>query len=940
MKGDNDNMQKERSREWIKIHNARIHNLKNIYLELPHEAFIVVTGVSGSGKSSLVFDTIYMEGQRRYLEAYSVYTYRLFTQLKRPEVDSIEGLSPVVAIRQDTFSYSLRSTVGTLTEIYDFLRLLYARVGKPYSKSGKPIQKYSSEHIYKEIWNRYKGKKIWIRAPLIRGRTGEYKDLFFQLWKQGYPAVWVNGEHIPLDAMKLPTLERYKRHDIDVVVDRITVKERSAKRLRKDIEQALKLGKNSLIIYDTETEEERAYSTDLYDPETGTSLPDPEPNLFSFNTKYGWCSECQGTGVKKRISAELLASESTSMDSFIYKIGLQNFYSLYREYKKWEEAKQIRLSTPLKKLGVKKIKDLLSIEDEYGNTIEKVIELLGRNGTPKAIQWVESISMDAICPACGGYRLRPEALAFRVAGKHIGEVSNMELSDLAQWVEEIPKSLDERSLTIARSIIDELKRRIKMVNDIGLGYLTLNRPVRTLSGGEAQRVRLATQLGISLAGVLYILDEPTIGMHPSDIHRLLKALRGLVERNNTVLVVEHDVDTMKEADFLVELGEGGGTHGGKVINIGWKEEFLSRRTTTAKYILGEEEVPLPKSRRDVSDKKWLVLKGARGNNLKNVTIKIPLNTFVVVTGVSGSGKSTLIIDTLYKALQREVNRSVAFPLPYDELRGTMHIRKVFAVDQEPIGKTPRSVPATYIKVFDEIRKLFAMTEKAKVRGFSPSHFSFNTKEGQCSECKGSGYLTIEMRLLPDVQVPCPLCKGDRYKKDILDVKFKGKNMAEVLNMTVSEAVEFFKNIPSVYNKLKFLEEVGLGYIKLGQPSPTLSGGEAQRIKLARELAGKRSSKNVYILDEPTTGLHPEDVKALLSVLHKLVDKGNTVIVIEHNLDVIKHADWIIDIGKGAGREGGEVVVMGTPEEVALAENSITGRFLRQVLEGSKASITQ
>ncbi|NPA34518.1 MAG: excinuclease ABC subunit UvrA [Chlorobi bacterium] len=928
-------MSEKKSREWIKIHNARIHNLKNLSLELPHEAFIVVTGVSGSGKSSLVFDTIYMEGQRRYLEAYSVYTYRLFTHLKRPEVDSIEGLSPVIAIRQDTFSYSLRSTVGTLTEIYDFLRLLFARVGKPYSKSGNPIQKYSPEHIYEEILNRYKGKKIWIRAPLIRGRTGEYKDLFFQLWKQGYPAVWVNGEHIPLDALKLPKLERYKRHDIDVVVDRITVKARNANRLRKDIEQALKMGKNSLIVYESETKEERAYSTDFYDPETGTSLPDPEPNLFSFNTKYGWCPECQGTGVRKRIAVELLASENTKLETFVERIGLRKYYSLYEKFLAKIRERKISFRTPLRDLGVKQIEEILNLEDDYGNSVRGLIELLGRNGSAKAIQWVESISVEDVCPACQGYRLRPEALAFRVAGKHIGEVSNMELSELAQWVEKIPESLSERDLTVARGIIDELRRRIKMVIDIGLGYLTLNRPVRTLSGGEAQRVRLATQLGISLAGVLYILDEPTIGMHPSDIHRLLKALRGLVERNNTVLVVEHDVDTMREADFLVELGEGGGMYGGKIVNIGWKEEFLERGTTTAKYILGKEKVPLPDNRRDVSSKDWLVLKGARGNNLKNVTIKIPLNTLVVVTGVSGSGKSSLIIDTLYKALQRVVNKAITFPLPYDELEGVEHVRSVFAVDQEPIGKTPRSVPATYIKVFDEIRKLFALTERAKMRGFTQSHFSFNTREGQCPECSGSGYLTIEMRLLPDVQVPCPVCKGKRYKEDILDVKFKGKNIAEVLDMTVSEAVEFFKDILPIAKKLKFLEDVGLGYIKLGQPSPTLSGGEAQRIKLARELGGRRSSGNVYILDEPTTGLHPEDVKSLLSVLHKLVDKGNTVIVIEHNLDVIKHADWIIDMGLGAGKEGGKVIAMGMPEDIVRSKRSITGKFLKEVLGGQK-----
>ena len=924
-------MKQQKEREWIKVYNARIHNLKNLTLSLPHEAFIVITGVSGSGKSSLVFDTIYMEGQRRYLEAYSIYTYRLFTHLKRPEVDSIEGLSPVIAIRQDTFSYSLRSTVGTLTEIYDFLRLLFARVGKPYSKSGKPIEKYSVESIYKDILKRYSDKKIWIRAPLIRGRTGEYKDLFFQLWKQGYPAVWVDGEHVPLDAIKLPRLERYKRHDIDVVIDRLTINERNERRLKKDVDTALKMGKNSLIVYDPETGQERPYSTDFYDPETGMSLPDPEPNLFSFNTKYGWCPACQGTGVKKKISVELLRSENITLNTLFKRIGLKRYYSLYRRVRDLLIESGIVTDVPIKALTEQQLREILNTKDEYGNSVYDIIELVGREGSSKAVQWVESISVEAECPVCKGYRLREEALLFKIGERHIGEVSNMELSELARWVESLPRQLSDRDLTIAKGIIEELRRRIKMVNDIGLSYLTLNRPVRTLSGGEAQRVRLATQLGISLAGVLYILDEPTIGMHPSDIHRLLRALRKLVDGHNTVLVVEHDIDTMREADFLVELGPGGGTHGGKIINIGWKEEFISRDTITARYITGREEVPLPERRRSVYDTNWLVLKGARGNNLKNVDIKIPLNTLTVVTGVSGSGKSSLIIDTLYKALQRKVNKAVTFPLPYDSIEGIEHIRSVYAVDQEPIGKTPRSVPATYIKVFDDIRKLFALTEKARFRGLTPSHFSFNTKEGQCVECGGAGYQVIEMKLLPDVQVPCPVCHGNRYKQDVLEVKFKGKNIAEVLDMTVSEAVEFFKDIPHIVNKLKFLEEIGLGYIKLGQPSPTLSGGEAQRIKLARELGGKNSTQNVYILDEPTTGLHPEDVKALLSVLHKLVDRGNTVIVIEHNLDVIKHADWIIDMGPGPGSDGGHVVAMGTPEEVAKSEQSVTGEFLKGVL---------
>ena len=911
----------------IIIHGARQHNLKNIDLEIPKNKLVVITGPSGSGKSSLAFDTIYAEGQRRYVESLSAYARQFLGLMEKPDVDSIEGLSPAIAIDQKTTSKNPRSTVGTITEIYDYLRLLFARVGKAYCpECNSPITAQSAEDIVEQVLKLPEKTKIQILAPIIRGKKGEHKDIFDKIQKMGYPRVRVDGEVYLIE--EVPKLEKNKKHTIEIVVDRIIIKEGIRSRLTDSIEQALKLGDGLVVINNLSENKDIIFSEKFACPEHGFSIAEISPRLFSFNSPYGACPECKGLGVIHKIDIDRLIDKNRAViesfrisESIYFKYIKGIIYDIiyYHGINKFTKFKDLP----------DEVKDELLLEI-IPHLERKYLEI--ENEKQKAE--LEKYIKEVVCPVCHGSRLRKEALYIFVNGKNIWDVVRLNIRQAYEFFldyEKKPKT--EKEKIIAEKIVKEIKERLGFLIDVGLEYLTLDRTATTLSGGEAQRIRLATQIGSKLSGVLYVLDEPSIGLHPRDTEKLINTLKSLRDLDNTVIVVEHDPETIEEADYIIDIGPGSGVYGGQITATGTPEEIKNNpNSLTGKYLSGKLKIPVPKQRRKPDPEKKLIIKGAKEHNLKNINVEIPLGLFVAITGVSGSGKSTLIYDILWQASKERFGYRVDYIGKHDKIEGWEYIDKVINVDQSPIGRTPRSNPATYTKVFDHIRALFAATPEAKLRGYTPGRFSFNVKGGRCEACKGDGVVKIEMHFLPDVYITCEVCGGKRYNKETLMIEYKGKNIADVLDMTVAEALEFFQNVPSIKNKLKVLYDVGLDYIKLGQPATTLSGGEAQRIKLSRELSKRDTGKTLYLLDEPTTGLHSHDVDKLIKVLNKLVDKGNTVVVIEHNLDVIKNADWIIDLGPEGGDKGGQVVATGTPEEVAKNPNSWTGKFLKKYLE--------
>ncbi len=935
----------------IRITGARVHNLKNIDVEIPHYKLTVITGLSGSGKSSLAFDTIYAEGQRRYLETFSAYARQFIGLLQRPDVDKISGLSPVIAIEQKTTNKNPRSTVGTVTEIYDFLRLWFARASEAYSHvTGEKMVKYSDDQIVELIRNQFSGKKVLILAPVVKSRKGHYRELFERYAKMGFLQARVDGKIIEIEpGLKL---ERYKTHNIEIVIDKIKVPldksdQGGIKRLKKSIDLAMRHGKGVLIIMDKESGDLRYFSRKLMCPTSGTSYDDPEPNTFSFNSPQGYCPRCKGLGYIEDIDiTKLIPDPAKSIyQGAIKPLGRYRSNVLFWQIEALLKREGFTLKTPVKDLPQNVIEQILYGTSEnlrltstplgqfakYYTRFDGIVNELLYGELSEEGEKLQEYFHKQTCPVCQGSRLKQEALYFKIDGKNIAELSSMELDQLYAWLKDIEKRLSFQQKQISADILKEIRSRLGFLLDVGLGYLTLNRPAASLSGGESQRIRLATQLGSQLVNVLYILDEPSIGLHPRDNLRLIQTLKKLRDAGNTIIVVEHDEEIMLQADYLIDLGPGAGRHGGRLIAAGSPEEVRKNQDSiTAQYLSGKRKIALPEKRRKGSGK-YLRLYGARGHNLKNINVDFPLGTFICVTGVSGSGKSTLVNETLYPILAKKLYRSGREPLPYDSIEGLEHINKVIVVDQTPLGRTPRSNPATYTKVFTEIRNIFAQTPVAKIRGYTPGRFSFNIKGGRCETCKGAGVQTIEMKLLPDVYVTCEQCGGKRYNPETLEVRYKGKTIADVLDMTINEALEFFQNHPKIHRILQALQDVGLGYIKLGQSSTTLSGGEAQRVKLATELAKKATGKTLYILDEPTTGMHFADIEYLLRVIHRLVDKGNTVIVIEHNLDVIKNADWIIDLGPDGGRFGGELVFAGTPEDLAKIKKSKTGEFLAKIL---------
>ncbi len=937
--------------ESIEVLGARVHNLKNIDVSIPREKLVVITGLSGSGKSSLAFDTIYAEGQRRYVETFSAYARQFLGGLERPDVDKIDGLSPVIAIEQKTTSKSPRSTVGTITEIYDFLRLLYARASDAYSyNTGEKMVSYSDEQIRDLIIENFSGKRINILAPVIRARKGHYGELFQQIAKQGFLRVRINGELKEItNGMKL---DRYKTHDIEIVVDRMLVEDNDEnnKRLSESINTAMQHGENVLMILDQDSGDVRFFSRNLMCPTTGISYQNPEPNLFSFNSPKGACTNCNGLGtineinikkivpnpklsIKKGGLAPLGEYKSTWIFKQLELIGEKFGFKLTDPIEKIsEEAMQMimdggreKFSVTSKTAGVSK--DYKIEFDGIANFIQNQFE---ESSSTSIKRWAKDFMDQVQCPVCEGTRLQKESLYFRFNGKNIAELSDMDIGLLAEWFDDVTKDLSEKQLIIGTEIIKEIRDRLKFLVNVGLDYLALSRGSKSLSGGEAQRIRLATQIGSQLVGVLYILDEPSIGLHQRDNDKLISSLENLRDLGNSVLVVEHDKDMILRADYVIDIGPRAGKHGGEIISIGTPEETLKHHTLTADYLNGQREIAIPKKRRE-GNGKFLKLTGATGNNLKNVTIDLPLGTMICVTGVSGSGKSTLINETLYPILNAFYFNGVKKPKPYKKIEGLENLDKVIDIDQSPIGRTPRSNPATYTGLYSEVRTLFTMTPESMIRGYKAGRFSFNVKGGRCETCEGSGVRTIEMNFLPDVYVECETCQGKRFNRETLEIRYKGKSIADVLAMTVDEAVPFFENIPKIYRRIKMIQEVGLGYITLGQQSTTLSGGEAQRIKLATELSKKDTGNTIYILDEPTTGLHFEDIRVLMEVIDKLVDKGNTVLIIEHNMDVIKLADYIIDIGPEGGSGGGTVVAKGTPEQVAKSTKSYTAKFLKKEL---------
>ncbi len=936
----------------IEVLGARVHNLKNIDISIPREKLVVITGLSGSGKSSLAFDTIYAEGQRRYVETFSAYARQFLGGLERPDVDKIDGLSPVIAIEQKTTSKSPRSTVGTITEIYDFLRLLYARGADAYSyNTGEKMVSYSDEQIKDLIIQDFNGKRINILAPIIRARKGHYAELFQQITKQGFLKVRVNGEVQDLVAgMKL---DRYKTHDIEIVVDRMLIEntEDNQKRLAESINTAMHHGENVLMILDQDTNEVRYFSRNLMCPTTGISYQNPEPNLFSFNSPKGACPHCNGLGTVHEINVKkIIPNPKLSIKSGGFApLGEYKSSWIFKQLETIGEKFGFKITDPIEKIPEEAMqmilyggKDKFAINSkDLGVTREYKIDFEGisnfiknqydESATTSIKRWAKDFMDEINCPVCEGSRLKKEALFFRVNEKNITELCDMDISDLTAWFQDLNSNLTDKQLLIASEVVKEIKDRLNFLMNVGLNYLALSRSSKSLSGGEAQRIRLATQIGSQLVGVLYILDEPSIGLHQRDNEKLIKSLEQLRDIGNSVIVVEHDKDMIETADYVIDIGPKAGKYGGEIISIGTPAETLKSNTITAQYLNGKMKLEIPKERRK-GNGKFLKLSGATGNNLKNVSIELPLGQMICVTGVSGSGKSTLINETLYPILNAYYFNGVKKPQPYKKIEGLEHIDKVIDIDQSPIGRTPRSNPATYTEVFTEIRNLFTMTSESMIRGYKAGRFSFNVKGGRCETCEGSGVRTIEMNFLPDVYVECETCQGKRFNRETLEIRYKGKSISDVLDMTVDEAVPFFENIPKIHRKVKTIQDVGLGYITLGQQSTTLSGGEAQRIKLAGELSKKDTGNTFYILDEPTTGLHFEDIRVLMDVINKLVDKGNTILVIEHNMDVIKLADYIIDIGPEGGKGGGQLIAKGTPEEVAKNKKSYTAKFLKKELE--------
>lgn len=933
----------------ISVYGARVHNLKNIDVEIPRNSLTVITGMSGSGKSSLAFDTIFAEGQRRYVETFSAYARNFLGNMERPDVDKITGLSPVISIEQKTTNKNPRSTVGTTTEIYDFLRLLYARIGEAHSYiSGEKMVKYTEDQILELILDKYEGKKTYLLAPLVRNRKGHYKELFEQIRKKGYLNVRVDGEMREiLYGMKL---DRYKSHSIEVVIDKMVISKNDEARLKDSLSLAMKQGNGLVMVLNADTNEIRHFSKTLMDPITGLSYSEPAPHNFSFNSPHGACLKCKGLGQLNLLDMEKIVPDSSLS---IYSGGITALGKYKNSLIFWQiEAictkYGVTLKTPIRDIPEEAIDEIMNGTDERlqikNESIGTSNYFLSYEGVAKYIQmqqeadasasaqkWAGQFVKMTVCPECQGKRLNKEALHYYICGKNIADLSSMDISELYEWLSDIENKLDDRQKTIAFEILKEIRSRLKFLLDVGLDYLSLNRASATLSGGESQRIRLATQIGSQLVNVLYILDEPSIGLHQRDNVRLIHSLKQLRDTGNSVIVVEHDKDMMLESDYIVDLGPRAGRLGGEVVFAGTPQKMLEADTMTSSFLNGKTTIDIPEQRRKGNGLK-LEIKGARGNNLKNVDVSFPLGTFICVTGVSGSGKSTLINRTLQPILSQHFYRSLEDPLPYDSIEGIENIDKIVNVDQSPIGRSPRSNPATYIGVFSDIRNLFVELPESKMRGYKPGRFSFNVSGGRCETCKGNGYKTIEMNFLPDVLVPCEDCHGKRYNRETLEVRYKGKSIADILDMTINIAVDFFENVPQILSKIKVLQDVGLGYIKLGQPSTTLSGGESQRVKLATELSKKDTGKTLYVLDEPTTGLHFEDIRVLLGVLNKLVDKGNTVVVIEHNLDVIKYADYLIDMGPEGGKRGGEVLFTGTPEDLANSGIGYTAPFLKKELE--------
>ena len=938
--------------EKIKILGAREHNLQNVDLEIPRGKLVVFTGLSGSGKSSLAFDTIHAEGQRRYMETFSAYARHFIGNMERPDVDLIEGLSPVISIEQKSTNNNPRSTVGTLTDTYDLLRLLYARVGKAYSiVSGKPMVKYSEEKILEIITSQYGSRDIMILAPLVKGRKGHYRELFEQVAKRGFLKVRVDGE-VKEITYKMQ-VDRYKVHDIELVVDRLRA-DRNATRLREAVQTAFRQGKGILMILNNEDGSIRYFSRMLMDPDSGLSYPEPEPNTFSFNSPYGACPHCNGLGEVAQIDMQKLIPnpKKSIRDGAIEVLGKYSPSNyVYRKLELMGKHYDFTLDDPFENLSEEAVNAILygsnhfaGIEDpedpgylsEFQGIVNYITELAGDESPASLQKWAASFMNTVPCPECHGHRLKAESLSFRILDKNIGQLADMDLLELEEWLRALEPQLDERDRKVAHEVLNEILKRLSFLNNVGVGYLSMNRSAKSLSGGEAQRIRLATQIGSQLTNVLYILDEPSIGLHQRDNQRLIESLKQLRDLGNSIIVVEHDRDMMLAADYLVDIGPGAGVHGGKILFAGNLKE--SRKTKesslTLDYLERKRDIELPQ-RRIIEGRDHILLKGATGNNLKGIDLDLSLGMFVCVTGVSGSGKSTLINDTLQPILSQHFYHSLRAPLPYQSIEGIEHIDKVIQIDQSPIGRTPRSNPATYAGFFDDIRRLFAELPSARIRGYKPGRFSFNVSGGRCEHCKGAGLRTIEMNFLPDVYVQCEVCGGKRYNRETLEIRYKGKSIADVLDMTVNEAVEFFDAYPKLRRKLLALQDVGLGYITLGQQSTTLSGGEAQRVKLATELSRTDTGKTLYILDEPTTGLHFEDIRILLGVLQKLVDRGNSVLVIEHNMDVIKVADWVIDLGPDGGRAGGCITFAGTPEDLAQQKDNFTGQYLAQELEAMK-----
>lgn len=935
----------------ISVWGARVHNLKNIDVEIPRNTLTVITGMSGSGKSSLAFDTLFAEGQRRYVETFSVYARNFLGNMERPDVDKVTGLSPVISIEQKTTNKNPRSTVGTTTEIYDFLRLLYARAGEAWSYlSGEKMVKYTEEQVLHLILERYKGKRTYILAPVVRNRKGHYKELFEQLRKKGYLNVRVDGEMREIiHGMKL---DRYKMHNVEVVIDKLIVSDSDERRLKESLQVAMKQGDGLILVLDADSGEARHYSKRLMDPVTGLSYSEPAPHNFSFNSPQGACPKCKGLGQVNLLDMEKIVPDpSVSIyNGGIVALGKYKNTLIFWQIEAICQKYGLTLKTPIQEIPEEAMDEIMNGTDEplqiKGELLDTSRYFLSYEGVAKYImmqqemdasasaqKWAGQFIKMTVCPECKGKRLNQEALHYRIAGKNIAELAAMDISELKEWLDGLEDKLDGKQRTIAVEILKEIRSRLNFLLEVGLDYLSLNRSSGSLSGGESQRIRLATQIGSQLVNVLYILDEPSIGLHQRDNIRLIHSLKQLRDLGNSVIVVEHDKDMMLNADYIIDMGPRAGRLGGEVVFAGTPAEMLKSDTLTSAYLNGKSEIAVPETRRP-GNGKFLKIIGASGNNLKHVTASFPLGTFICVTGVSGSGKSSLINRTLQPILSQHFYRSLEDPLPYEAIEGLEYVDKIVNVDQSPIGRSPRSNPATYTGVFSDIRNLFVELPEAKMRGYKPGRFSFNVSGGRCETCKGNGYKTIEMNFLPDVLVPCEDCQGKRYNRETLEVRFRGKSIADVLDMTINMAVEFFENIPSILSKIKVLQDVGLGYIKLGQPSTTLSGGESQRVKLATELAKKDTGNTLYVLDEPTTGLHFEDIRVLLGVLNKLVEKGNTVVVIEHNLDVIKSADYIIDLGPEGGRRGGEILFAGTPEMLAAQQVGFTAPYLKEELEWS------